>query len=67
MKRKIEREDLELITKRKREGKTDQEIADELGVHRLTINRWVRLLRESGVDVPSRVGKPPLIKKDPQK
>lgn len=44
------------IEKHREQGKTNAEIAELLGTSESTIIRWVKRLRESGRDVPKRVG-----------
>jgi len=41
---------------------TIQKIAARFGVHERTINRWIRVLRSKGLEVETRVGRPPLLK-----
>jgi len=41
---------------------TIKEIASHFGVHERSINRWIQVLRAKGIEVKTRVGRPPILK-----
>ena len=49
--KQLNEEQVKQIPAMRNEGKTDQEIADEYGVARNTITRWVKKLREAGHEI----------------
>lgn len=42
------------------EGKTQQEVATLLGIHKITVHYWVKKLREAGHEVPQKPGRKPI-------
>lgn len=48
---KLTKEQVLSIVDKRNEGKTDQEIADELEVSRATVTYWVKRLREEGHEI----------------
>jgi len=51
MSNKLSKEQVLSIADKRNEGKTDQEIADELNVSRATVTYWVKRLREEGHEI----------------
>lgn len=51
-------EGLKSLKKLLKNAHTVDELIDELGVHRRTVYRWIRLLDEDGVDVVSSIDRP---------
>lgn len=49
---RMTKEEILRIPPLKREGKTDKEVADELGKSLRTVCYWIKRLREEGHDVP---------------
>ena len=48
---KLTKEQVLSIVTRRNEGKTDQEIATELEVSRMTVAYWVKRLRDEGHEI----------------
>ena len=42
------------------EGKTILQVAEHFNVHERTINKWIKRLREEGVEVNTKMGRPKL-------
>lgn len=51
MNSKLSKEQVLSIVDSRNEGKTDQEIAEELNVSRATVAYWVKRLREEGHEI----------------
>jgi transposase len=49
--KQLTEEEVKKIPEMRAEGMTDQEIANEYGVARNTITRWVKKLREAGHEI----------------
>jgi transposase len=66
---KLNVEQITDIPKLRNLGHTDQEIAEMFSVSRITINYWVRRLRDEGYEIKrfSRGGKKPMIIPKPKK
>lgn len=56
----LSREDILRIPAMVNEGKPLKEIAVELGSTIRTISKWIKKLRETGHEVKTRVGRPPI-------
>jgi uncharacterized protein YerC len=54
----LTREQVEKIPEMLKEGQTQGDISIYYGTSLTCINRWVRVLRERGVKIPTKMGRP---------